>query len=108
MDKQTGYRTRTILCMPIQTSDGVIVGVIQLINKKSGPFSQDDERIIHTFTKVAAPLLRQSSLFTEPPSSAAEANVAVTPRLKAKSASRTGMGLIQETEEAEEEEGDQD
>jgi GAF domain-containing protein len=34
-DKQTGYRTRAILCMPIKNADdGTTIGVITAINKR--------------------------------------------------------------------------
>uniref|UniRef100_A0A7S1UDQ0 GAF domain-containing protein n=1 Tax=Phaeomonas parva TaxID=124430 RepID=A0A7S1UDQ0_9STRA len=45
VDKSTGYRTRTILCMPIRAA-GKIVGVCQAINKKhDGPFNDEDEEV---------------------------------------------------------------
>ena len=36
IDKQTNFRTRTILCMPVLSSTEVVLGVIQMINKKKG------------------------------------------------------------------------
>ncbi|KAL5016395.1 hypothetical protein ScPMuIL_005984, partial [Solemya velum] len=36
IDKKTGYRTHSILCMPIVNYDGEVVGVAQIINKVSG------------------------------------------------------------------------
>jgi len=38
IDKQTNYRTRTILCTPILSSTGHVVGVIQMVNKKKGNY----------------------------------------------------------------------
>jgi hypothetical protein len=35
MDKETGYRTRSMLCVPMVDSAGVIIGVLQTINKVS-------------------------------------------------------------------------
>ena len=35
IDEQTGYKTGSILCMPIHIR-GTVIGVIQMINKKSG------------------------------------------------------------------------
>ena len=35
IDEQTGYKTKSILCMPILIR-GTVIGVIQMINKKSG------------------------------------------------------------------------
>lgn len=36
-DRLTGYRTCSLLCMPIVDSDGELIGVTQLINKKKSP-----------------------------------------------------------------------
>ena len=41
-DAQTGYRTRTILCAPMRTKKGTVIGVAQLLNKNDGEFTQDD------------------------------------------------------------------
>jgi CheY-like chemotaxis protein len=50
VDRQTGYRTRSILCGPLRARDGRIVGVIQVLNKRGdGPFVDDDE---HRFERV--------------------------------------------------------
>lgn len=47
VDKKTGYRTRNILCMPITSSDGVVLGVAQIMNKTDGSdeFSKKDEQV---------------------------------------------------------------
>ncbi|MCC7370016.1 MAG: GAF domain-containing protein [Chloroflexi bacterium] len=43
VDRQTGYRTRSILCGPLRARDGRIVGVLQVLNKRGdGPFVADD------------------------------------------------------------------
>jgi putative methionine-R-sulfoxide reductase with GAF domain len=40
-DQKTGYRTCSLLCMPVLSSDGKLLGVTQLLNKrKSGNFPQ--------------------------------------------------------------------
>jgi hypothetical protein len=33
VDSDTGYRTQTILAVPIRAVDGKVLGVVQLINK---------------------------------------------------------------------------
>jgi putative ABC transport system ATP-binding protein len=44
IDKQTGFRTRSILCLPLLDQSGVVFGVTQLLNRCDGqPFSSDDE-----------------------------------------------------------------
>lgn len=45
VDRQTGYRTRSILCGPLRARDGRIVGVLQILNKRGdGPFLPADVR----------------------------------------------------------------
>ncbi|CAF0854401.1 unnamed protein product, partial [Didymodactylos carnosus] len=36
VDIKTGYRTHSICCMPILNKDNVVIGVAQIINKKTG------------------------------------------------------------------------
>jgi len=51
-DQKTGYRTKQVLVTPI-TYNKYLLGVIQLINKKSGArFSQSDESSVLDITKV--------------------------------------------------------
>ncbi|CCD13013.1 unnamed protein product [Trypanosoma congolense IL3000] len=67
VDKATGYRTKTILCMPVMY-EGAIVAVAQLINKldlttESGlrlprVFGKRDEELFQTFSMFAGASLR--------------------------------------------------
>ena len=34
IDRRTGYRTRSLLCLPVQGPDGRIIAVAQLLNKR--------------------------------------------------------------------------
>jgi putative ABC transport system ATP-binding protein len=44
VDKQTGFRTRSILSLPIKNQRGDVFAVAQLLNRKDGqPFDQNDE-----------------------------------------------------------------
>ena len=44
VDKRTGYRTRSILSLPIKNQQGDVFAVAQLLNRKDGqPFDQNDE-----------------------------------------------------------------
>jgi putative ABC transport system ATP-binding protein len=44
VDRQTGYRTRSILSLPLKNMDGHVFGVAQLLNRKDGqPFDKHDE-----------------------------------------------------------------
>jgi transcriptional regulator with GAF, ATPase, and Fis domain len=43
VDAQTGYRTRSILCVPLRSRSGELFGAFELINKHSGAFTAEDE-----------------------------------------------------------------
>ncbi|KAL6036078.1 hypothetical protein STEG23_017999, partial [Scotinomys teguina] len=53
IDKLTGYKTKSLLCMPIRSSDGEIIGVAQAINKipEGAPFTEDDEKLSSEYDK---------------------------------------------------------
>jgi adenylate cyclase len=62
-DKRTGYRTRNILCMPVYNSEGVLIGVTQLINKHQGSFTSSDEEFMRAFNIQAGVALENAQLF---------------------------------------------
>lgn len=66
-DKMTGYRTKSILTVPMCDHKDRILGVLQLINKnKSGsviPFSYKDEIIIYSLSGEAAVAIENSMLY---------------------------------------------
>lgn len=62
-DKATGYRTNTILCTPIKSIDGQIVGVLQAINKKDGVFGRVDENVMNMLSTQAGIALQNANLF---------------------------------------------
>jgi signal transduction histidine kinase len=49
VDAHTGYHTRALLCVPLYNRAGLRVGAIQLLNKKDGVFSKEDEAFLKTF-----------------------------------------------------------
>ncbi len=54
VDKATGYRTRNMLCMPMENKDGKIIGVFQLLNKYEGAFDASDEQFIDALSAHAS------------------------------------------------------
>ena len=62
-DKSSGYRTTTILCMPIKGLDGVIVGVLQAINKKDAVFNATDEEVLRLLANQAGVALQNANLY---------------------------------------------
>jgi len=46
VDAKTGFQTRSILCQPIRNQDGKILGVLQVLNRRSGHFMPEDENLL--------------------------------------------------------------
>jgi adenylate cyclase len=65
VDRRTGYRTHTILCMPLKNERGEIVGVMQVLNKQGGIFTQEDEQLLDALGSQTAIALENSRLFEE-------------------------------------------
>ena len=65
IDQTTGYRTRTVLCMPVKNREGKIIGVIQLLNKTKGNFTDEDEKFIEAFSVHAAIAIENAQLAQE-------------------------------------------
>jgi len=49
-DVRTGYVTKTMLCMPMRNREEKIIGVFQVINKKTGVFDKEDEQFLSAFS----------------------------------------------------------
>jgi adenylate cyclase len=65
-DQRTGYRTRSILAMPILNKAGTRVGVTEVLNKKDGgTFTARDEVRLRAFTAQIAVMLENAQLFDE-------------------------------------------
>jgi adenylate cyclase len=64
-DKQTGFFTRSILCVPIVNNDNETIGVTQVLNKKGGVFSDEDEQRLKAFTAQISISLQNSKLFDD-------------------------------------------
>lgn len=84
-DKKTGYRTSSMLCMPVFNADGKLIGVTQLINKKKqgefppydhskwpeapeqwrASFNRNDMEFMKAFNIQAGVALQNAKLFAE-------------------------------------------
>tara|TARA_Y100000022_G_scaffold168041_1_gene153058 strand:+ start:772 stop:3075 length:2304 start_codon:yes stop_codon:yes gene_type:complete len=64
-DKQTGYFTRSILCVPIVNKIGKVIGCTQVLNKKGGRFTDEDESRLKAFTQQVAIALENAKLFDD-------------------------------------------
>jgi signal transduction histidine kinase len=53
VDARTGYRTRSILVVPIDSRDRARLGVLQAVNHADGPFRAEDERFAVSLAESA-------------------------------------------------------
>ncbi len=64
IDRKTGFITQSILCAPIKTARGEIIGVVQTLNKREGRFNAEDLDVLEAMATQASVAL-QSSQFIE-------------------------------------------
>jgi adenylate cyclase len=64
-DKKTGFFTRSILCVPVVNKQGRIIGVTQVLNKRGGPFTTEDEARLKAFTAQVSIALENAKLFAD-------------------------------------------
>lgn len=64
-DRQTGFFTRSILCVPVVNKKGKTIGVTQVLNKKGGPFTDEDEFRLRAFTAQVSIALENAKLFDD-------------------------------------------
>lgn len=58
IDRQTGFRTRSVLCVPLRDAAGEVFAVTQLLNRKDGqPFTADDEEKFRQFAESLGVIL---------------------------------------------------
>ena len=64
IDKETGYKTKTILCMPIWNMKHEILGVFQVLNKNNDAFfTKEDEDILIAIGSSAGIAIENAKLF---------------------------------------------
>lgn len=73
IDAETGFRTRSMLCLPLELSDGKRVGVLQVMNKKQGLFTEEDMDQLRALA-VQAALSLQNAQYAERLSSLSKQN----------------------------------
>ena len=64
MDGITGFTTRSVLCVPI-ISQGKVVGIIEVLNKREGDFSEDDRDVLHSIATSVSIALENARLYKE-------------------------------------------
>ncbi len=62
VDRQTGFRTRNILAVPLLDYAGELVGVLEVLNKRIGPFDDDDIALAETLGAQAGVVIQRARL----------------------------------------------
>ena len=65
VDAETGYRTRSLLAVPLHNLDGVVIGVGEATNKTGGTFTEYDAEILATVAAHLADLFENSPIGAE-------------------------------------------
>ena len=63
-DRQIGFETRSALCVPL-ISRGKVLGVIEVLNKISGDFNDDDLHLLQSIATSVSIALENSQLYRE-------------------------------------------
>lgn len=76
VDAITGYKTESILCMPIFIR-GSVIGVVQMVNKRSGYFTTEDQEAFEMFAVYCGLALHHAKLYDKIRRSAQKYRVAL-------------------------------
>jgi len=61
-DRASGYRTQSLLTFPMTGHDGRVIGVFQAVNKRGGPFDEEDEATLASLAASAAVSVENAQL----------------------------------------------
>ena len=62
IDEATGYRTESMLAVPARDEEGVVIAVLQVLNKRAGDFGPEDAALLTELAAELASLLQETSL----------------------------------------------
>ena len=65
VDRNTGWRTRNMLAVPMTNLDGRLVGVLEALNKRTGPFTETDQSLLTALAAQAGVALERARLLEE-------------------------------------------
>lgn len=65
IDQKTGFRTRSMLCVPMRNRKLEMIGVFQIINKRQGTFTASDEELLSAIAANAAIAIENARLITD-------------------------------------------
>src|SRR5207237_3738854 len=65
IDSSTGFHTLNILSVPLRNPKQEVIGVFQVLHKREGRFTSDDERFVEALANQAAVALENSLALSE-------------------------------------------
>lgn len=65
VDRDTGYRTRNLICVPLHNIHGNVIGACEALNKHKGAFNLADEQYLLAFGSQAAVAIESAKLYRE-------------------------------------------
>ncbi|MHC4275695.1 MAG: PP2C family protein-serine/threonine phosphatase [Planctomycetota bacterium] len=65
IDQSTGFRTRSILAVPLLGLDGELIGVAEVLNRRDGPFDDRDEQVSTSLASLAAVAIKRGRLLED-------------------------------------------
>jgi adenylate cyclase len=63
-DRMTGFETRSVLCVPL-ISQGKVLGVIEVLNKRRGEFLQGDMQLLQSIATTVSIAMENARLYSE-------------------------------------------
>ena len=65
IDVATGYRTRNLAAVAVRGGEGAVIGVLQVLNKRGGPFGADDVLRLEALAAALGTALAHTSLASQ-------------------------------------------
>jgi len=65
IDKKSGLRTNNVLCVPLINRKNECIGALEIVNKNSGEFTNDDREVLMHLSNYVAIALENARLFAE-------------------------------------------
>jgi 3',5'-cyclic-nucleotide phosphodiesterase len=64
VDRESGYHTKSLIALPVFDNTGNVLGVVEVLNKIGGDFTQKDIELVSAFTTFASVALQNSRVQT--------------------------------------------
>jgi Nif-specific regulatory protein len=65
IDRITGYKTTSLLCVPVRNAEGKLIGAFQAVNKRAGQFTAEDTELLTSLAGQAAIALENTQILDQ-------------------------------------------